>query len=202
MMTPLPSSEARIGADADDGVVLLRLARRAIADFLTGIPANSAGGDNDPPWLHEQGASFVTLTLGGKLRGCIGTLEAFRPLAADIRGNAIGAAVRDPRFPPLTADDLEETLIEVSVLSPVEAIAFDTEEEALAALRPGVDGVVFECGRHRATYLPQVWSQLPDPRAFLGQLKAKAGLPVNFWGNGIRLGRYSVTSFHEKRGHS
>lgn len=177
----------------EPGPILLQLARSAIAEKL-GVPAEAPG---DAPFLAEPGASFVTLTQEGQLRGCIGSLEARRPLGLDVRENALAAAFRDPRFPPLVREEFPTTEVEVSLLSPLEPLAFASREEALTQLRPFVDGVVFEFGHHRSTFLPQVWESLPDPEDFLEQLKRKAGLPLGFWADGMRLSRYTVAKWKE-----
>lgn len=152
-------------------------------------------------WLDAPGASFVTLTSGrapgGALRGCIGSLEARRPLRADVEANAVAAALHDPRFAPLTARELDDTVVEVSVLSAPAALPAADEAELLARLRPGVDGVVLSaCGR-RATFLPQVWEQLPDPADFLARLRRKAGLPADYWGRDVVVETYTVTAWQE-----
>lgn len=178
-----------------DGAYLLRIARSAIAERLhVGGPART--GDV-PGWASEPGAAFVTLTLDGRLRGCIGSLRARRPLAEDVRDNALAAAFRDPRFPPLTRAEFDRVHIEVSVLSPAVPMSFAGRTDALAHLRPGVDGVVLEAGGHRATFLPQVWEQLPSPETFVRHLLRKAGLPEDYWGPDVRLSRYTVTAFEE-----
>jgi len=175
------------------GKVLLPLARAAIArEFGRGHAADDAA-----LWLRETGACFVTLTRQGALRGCIGTLEAHRPLLADVRANAVAAAFRDPRFAPLSAREWENTEVEVSLLSPMQALDFDDEADALAQLRPDFDGVVFEFGARRSTFLPQVWEQLPDAEDFMAQLKRKAGLPADFWHAQVRLQRYTVSKWKE-----
>jgi len=178
--------------DTDRGNVLLPIARSAIAEAV-GQAANAAA--EDAPWLQEPGACFVTLQRHGQLRGCIGSLQAYRPLLADLKANAVAAALHDPRFPPLSAAELPSTAIEVSLLSPMQDITFTTEADALAQLRPGVDGVVFMFGHHRSTFLPQVWEQLPRVGAFMAQLKQKAGLPESFWAAGVRLQRYTVQTW-------
>ena len=180
-------------AHAERGRVLLPLARAAIAREL-GRPHAS---DASAPWLHEPGASFVTLTQQGRLRGCIGSLEPHRPLLADVRANAVAAALRDPRFAPLAARELEATEVEVSLLSPMQPMTFAGEAEALAQLRPGIDGVVLSFGAQRGTFLPQVWEQLPETRDFMAQLKRKAGLPADFWHAELRLLRYTVSKYKE-----
>jgi hypothetical protein len=179
--------------DPNKGETLITLARSEIAARL-GQDAPSPG---DAAWLREHGATFVTLTKDGVLRGCVGTLAAHRPLGEDVRGNAIAAAFHDPRFAPLAPGELEDVGVEVSLLSPAEALAVGSEAEALALLRPNVDGVVFEYRHFRSTFLPQVWEQLPNPPEFLGYLKRKAGLPMNFWDDGVRLSRYTVTKWKE-----
>lgn len=179
--------------DPNKGETLISLARSEIASRL--------GQDAPQPpkaaWLLEPGATFVTLTQDGGLRGCVGTLEAHRPLGDDVRGNAVSAAFHDPRFSPLVPGELADVGVEVSLLSPTEALAVGSEAEALALLRPNVDGVVFEYRQFRSTFLPQVWEQLPNPAEFLGYLKRKAGLPMNFWDDGVRLSRYTVTKWKE-----
>lgn len=179
-----------------EGSILLHIARAAIENDL-GVRAEMPS--QAEPILHEPGASFVTLTKRGALRGCIGTLEAYRPLGDDVAENARAAAFSDPRFPPLTADEFDDIAIEVSYLSGIEPIATDgSEAAALAALRPRVDGIVLRYGHHRATFLPQVWDDLPEPEQFLRHLKRKARLDESFWDPSIELGRYEVQSWHEK----
>ena len=178
----------------DLGTTLLTLARNAIAARL-GQP--TAPVAVDLPELREMGATFVTLTRNGQLRGCIGSLEASRPLLADVQENARNAAFRDPRFDPLSVEELLLTRVEVSLLTPPEAMSFTSEADALARLRPQVDGVIFSAGRHRATFLPQVWEQLPEPADFIARLKQKAGLPAGYWGPDVRLERYTVEKWKE-----
>lgn len=177
------------------GEILLPIARGVISEAL-GKPSETV---NDSfPWLHEKGASFVTLTMSQHLRGCIGSLEAHRPLLLDVKANAYAAAFRDPRFSPLTAAELEATEIEISLLSAKQPLQFSSERDALAQLQPGVDGIIFEYGRHRSTFLPQVWEQLPDTKKFMAHLKHKAGLYQDFWNDEVKLYRYTVTKFKEK----
>ncbi len=182
-------------APIEQGQVLLALARAAITQALGA--ATRLVDDAGAPWLHEPGASFVTLTLQGELRGCIGTLEAHRSLQHDVQANAVAAALRDPRFAPLSERELGITDVEVSLLSPMLALDYGSEAEALALLRPGVDGVVLQYGARRSTFLPQVWEQLPDTADFMAQLKRKAGLPASFWHADVRLLRYTVTKWKE-----
>ena len=180
------------------GSVLLSLARAAMEEEFTREFGRSRTVDATASWLQEPGACFVTLTQDEQLRGCIGTLEAHRPLLLDVRANAVAAALRDPRFAPLAARELERTEVEVSLLSPMQALDFGSEAEALAQLRPGVDGVVFEFGARRSTFLPQVWEQLPDVDDFMAHLKRKAGLPADFWHAQVRLQRYTVSKWTER----
>lgn len=179
--------------DADQGETLLRLARHEIARHLGQAAPAPAPAD----WLRQPGASFVTLTRAGELRGCIGSLEARRPLGEDVRENAAAAAFRDPRFAPLTRAEFDGIRVEVSVLSPSTPIVAASETEALASLRPHIDGVVFEYRHYRSTFLPQVWEQLPEPAAFLAHLKRKAGLAADFWSDAVRLSRYTVNKWKE-----
>jgi AmmeMemoRadiSam system protein A len=187
-------------AATDRGALLIALARETIARELGGLAPDPPEGD--PAWLQERGAAFVTLTVAGDLRGCIGTVEAYRPLGEDVRANAVAAAFRDPRFPPLARHELDRVRIGVSVLSALAPVPCRDEGEALRRLRRGVDGIVLEVGHRRATFLPQVWEQLPTPEAFLGALKRKAGLPADFWEPGTRLCRYTVTKYEEGAPHS
>jgi len=175
------------------GAVLLAIARATIATAV-GRPSSAT---EDADWLKQPGACFVTLTRSGELRGCIGSLQAYRDLLADLKNNAVAAALHDPRFAPLRADELPGTVIEVSLLSPLEPINFASEADALGQLRPGIDGVVFEYQHQRSTFLPQVWEQLPRASEFMAHLKHKAGLPVDFWAPGVRLQRYTVAKFKE-----
>lgn len=175
------------------GQTLLQLARRSISEAL----GEAAPATPDLPALHENAATFVTLTQAGELRGCIGSLEAHRPLIDDVRANARAAAFRDPRFPPLTRDELARTRVEVSLLTPAEPLFVADEADALARLRPHVDGLILAAGGRRATFLPQVWEQLPEPAVFLARLKQKAGLPADYWSHELRLWRYMVQKWQE-----
>lgn len=211
----------------EKGEILLPIARAAIAQTLNVAHA----ADTSAPWLAEHGACFVTLTQSGRLRGCIGSLQAHRPLLDDVRGNAVSAALHDPRFAPLSAAELDITTVEVSLLSATQPMTVRDEADALAQLRPHVDGVIFEysppdtlltqpadCAKgglaaipapkgyappfhgrrtYRSTFLPQVWEDLTRPRDFLALLRRKAGLPDDFWADGVKLSRYTVTKWSE-----
>jgi AmmeMemoRadiSam system protein A len=176
------------------GRVLLPIARATLSKAL-GRPGASAAEDS--PWLQEKGACFVTLTQHRELRGCVGTLQPHRPLLHDVKANAQAAAFHDTRFSPLTAAELDSTNIEISLLSAMQPLQFSGEHEALSQLQPGIDGVVFEFGRYRSTFLPQVWEQLPDVATFMAHLKHKAGLPPDFWHGQVRLSRYTVSKWKE-----
>jgi len=177
------------------GRLLLRIARESLVEAL-GI---GMAADYREAWLQEPGACFVTLTRWGELRGCVGCVRASRPLFDDVWLNARASAFHDTRFPPVERDELAEIAIEVSLLSqPVPMPSFAREEEAVAALRPGVDGLILEAGPHRSTFLPQVWEHLPDPTEFLAHLKRKAGLSPGFWSPDVELQRYAVTKWEEE----
>jgi AmmeMemoRadiSam system protein A len=148
--------------------------------------------------LRSPGASFVTLTIGGGLRGCIGSIEPRQPLALDVQENALSAAFRDPRFPPLRREELDQVHIEVSVLTRPQPLDYTDPDDLLARLRPHVDGVIIERGWHRATFLPQVWEKLPDPHEFLAHLCLKAGLPSDDYRRpGLQVQTYQVEKFGE-----
>jgi len=153
--------------------------------------------------LQHQGASFVTLSIDGELRGCIGSLEAQRPLIEDISRNAYAAAFQDPRFPPLSKAECPLLHIHISILSPPVAMAFSSEADLLQQLQPHVDGLILESrDGHRGTFLPTVWQSLPDPRVFLRQLKLKAGLSADYWSDNLQVYHYTTLSFGEDRGHT
>jgi AmmeMemoRadiSam system protein A len=180
-------------SDTDLGRTLLTIARGAIGAELGLGPLIEASHEA----LGRPAATFVTLTQRGELRGCIGTLEPYRPLGADVRANAVAAAFHDPRFYPLSVVEFATIAVEVSLLSRHEPVRVADEAALRAALRPGIDGVVIEYGHHRATFLPQVWDALPAPNEFLAALKRKAGLPADFWHAALAVSRYTVTKFKE-----
>lgn len=178
---------------------LLELARFTIEDALQGEGQEKLDRQQTSLRLLEPGAAFVTLhTRSGSLRGCIGSLQARRPLVEDVRHNALAAAFEDPRFPALSAHELPEIVIEVSVLSASQPLEYTDAADLVQKLRPGIDGVVLESGWHRATFLPQVWDQLPSHREFLGNLCFKAGLPAEAWrGDTVKISTYQVEEFAE-----
>ncbi|BAN35574.1 AMMECR1 domain-containing protein [Sulfuricella denitrificans skB26] len=177
----------------EKGRILIPIARSTISRAL----GREMQANEDAEWLRELGACFVTLTQHGDLRGCIGSLEAHRPLLDDVKANAYAAAFRDTRFSPLSLAELDYTEIEISLLSTMQPMIFHDEIDALAQLRPGVDGVVFECAGRRSTFLPQVWEQLPECGIFMTHLKRKAGLPPDFWAPDVKLARYTVNKWKE-----
>ena len=185
----------KVGSDL--GPLLLALARRAVEERVRTGESPPVPENSEDPRLAQPGATFVTLLAEGKLRGCLGTLEARRPLIEDLWANAIAAATRDPRFPPLTIEELPRLAIEISVLGPSRPTAFRSRPEAEAGLRPGIDGVTLRWRRHRATFLPQVWQQLPDPGAFLDQLLKKAELAADFWAEDLEIETYRVDKYME-----
>ena len=227
-----PTARAAMDSASEHGATLLEVARAALRAHL-GLPVGRTPADivAAHPWLNEPGASFVTLNKHGELRGCIGTLEAYRSLGRDVAAHAVDAATHDPRFPAVTPDEYLDLDIEVSVLSPPKPImvapASDTDDrggkpdhpsdvgidgahdslhpvrsraELERALHPGRDGLIIEdrSGHHRATFLPQVWEDLPEPHRFVAHLLAKAGLPASTdWRDGeIHCSRYTVAAYH------
>lgn len=182
--------------DAETGRAAARYARAVIAAALGGPPADAPSGG---AW-DELVATFVTIYRTryseDDLHGCMGTIEPRRPFSEDVAHNAMAAAFVDPRATPLTLDDVPSLQVEISVLSPIEPIeGITSEASAIAALRPGIDGVLLSCRGRRGTFLPQVWESLPDPHEFLEQLKAKAGLPFGFWSKDVQLSRYTVAKY-------
>ena len=181
------------------GEALLGIARGAISHRL-GL-ADAGPLTDAAPWLNRPGASFVTLMLEDRLRGCIGSLAATRRLGEDVAENALAAALRDPRFAPLAADEWQRCQLEVSVLSPAKPLHFGNEAEMLAQLRAGEDGVILEHEGRRATFLPQVWESLPDKRQFLGELMRKAGIPAQTRLARCKLWRYRVIKWKRSAPH-
>lgn len=177
---------------------LTGVARASIAEgHRTGAPLEVDPERFDPA-LQVRGASFVTLRIGDALRGCTGSLEPVRPLVADVAHQAFCAAFLDPRFEPLREEEHARLRVHVSVLGPRERLCVSSEEELLATLRPGVDGLVLEEGSLRATFLPAVWAQLPSPREFLQQLRRKAGLPDGYWSRTLSVSRYTVQDVEDQ----
>lgn len=179
------------------GADLLRLARDSIAyglDHDKPVPVDLAGLPED---LMEPTATFTTLRLDKKLRGCCGTLEAAHPLVMDVANSAFQAAFRDRRFQPLARDEFGRIRLEVSVLSPLEVMSVASEADLLHCLEPGTDGLVIVEGARRATFLPKVWESLPEPRQFLAALRTKCGLPDDYWSERLRFFRYRTSLYAE-----
>ncbi|MGH8745286.1 MAG: AmmeMemoRadiSam system protein A, partial [Burkholderiales bacterium] len=179
----------------EQGRALIGIARGAIERRLG--QAEAPPPLDHPAWLAQPGASFVTLTVDGVLRGCIGSLQAHRPLGEDVAANAENAAFRDPRFAPLTPPEWPRVATEVSLLSTPERAEFGDEIDLLGRLRPGVDGVILEHAGRRGTFLPQVWDSLPDPRRFMQELKRKAGLSADTPLAQCKVWRYQVVKWRE-----
>ncbi|MBI4705902.1 MAG: AmmeMemoRadiSam system protein A [Deltaproteobacteria bacterium] len=178
-------------------VALLALARESIAQHLrTGKPL-AVRLDDHPAPLREPQACFVTLYAHGSLRGCIGCLQARRPLVEEVAQTACSAAFQDPRFPPLIEAELAQVEISLSVLSDTEPLRFGSERDLVAQLRPHVDGLVLRDGLCSGTFLPIVWERYPEPAAFLRQLRMKAGLPADHWSDRLTVERYTTESFSE-----
>lgn len=171
---------------------MLEVAGRSIDHGLTHGSPLPVDPSDYPEALRALRATFVTLTIEGQLRGCIGVLEARLPLIVDIANNAYSAAFSDPRFPPVGAAERPLLQIKISVLTPPEPMAVSSEAELLEKIRPYRDGLILEDDRHRGTFLPSVWESLPDPREFVRHLKLKAGLPPDSWSDSLRVSRYEA----------
>ncbi len=169
---------------------IARFARRAVEYAVREGRSLEVDSREFPAVLAEDAACFVTLNKDGELRGCIGSLEAYRSLAKDIADNAWAATRRDPRFTPVVPGELPRLRVSVSVLTPPEPLSFRDEEDLLSRLRPGVDGLLLTHARGRGTFLPEVWAELPDPRLFLAYLKRKVGLSPDHSLRGVAASRY------------
>ena len=182
-----------------DAARLFVIARRSLEHGLfAGSPALPDPAEESLA-LRAPGASFVTLrSRGAQLRGCVGTIEPVRTLAADVAENAFRAGFRDPRFAPLRAHEIHSLRLHISVLGPLERLEVGSEEELVAALRPGEDGLVLRFRELRGTFLPDVWETLAEPRAWLSALKRKTGLPADFWSEEVVVQRYGTTSLEEE----
>jgi len=179
-------------------LILLRLAREAMEYGVRGKALPPVDSNTLTSALRGPGASFVTLTINGALRGCIGTLEAYQPLAEDVREHAIAAALQDPRFPAVQESELNRIRIEISRLTAPQPLEYSSDRDLLNKLRPHVDGVILKDGFRRATFLPQVWEKLPDPVDFLDHLCQKMGTRSNLWRDAkLQVYIYQVDEFHE-----
>jgi AmmeMemoRadiSam system protein A len=182
----------------EEGKYLLNLARRTIRREL--FPEEKLQGDEGPVSkpLKERRGTFVTLTKGGALRGCIGHIIAGESIAEGVRENALNAAFRDPRFRPLEKGEFKDIRIEVSILTEPKPLSYSGAKDLLSKLRPGTDGVIIKKGFRQATFLPQVWEQLPSKEEFLTHLCIKAGLPADEWRRGeLQVFTYQVQAFEE-----
>lgn len=184
-------------------LALLQLARKCITRKFSdeGPGEEKIPTEISKEFLKQKRGVFVTLHKKGRLRGCIGNIEPVKTLEAGVRENAVSAAFKDSRFAPLTLDELALIDIEISILSKPAPLDYKDARQLISSLVPGVDGVILEKNYHRATFLPQVWEQLPTPEEFLSHLCSKAGLAANEWEtSGLRVHTYQVHSFGEKAG--
>ena len=203
-MGPISSTEIIPDMNSETGnelnlqqqLELLRVARESIQHGLEHRHAINVDAYDER--LQQHGGSFVTLNKNGALRGCIGTLQPYQPLVNDVAEHARAAAFSDPRFPALGVEELSDIVISLSVLGKPGVINFYDEEDLISQLRPLEDGLIFEEGGNRGTFLPSVWESLPEPRQFLQQLKRKAGLPADYWSDSLKISRYTTQSFSEQ----
>ncbi len=179
----------------DERTRLTELAQQSVKHGLDHGDPLPVTLDDWPESLQSLQASFITIKKNGDLRGCIGSLEASRPLVEDVAHNAYAAAFHDPRFSRVVHDELRELSIHISVLSAPEPISFATQQDLLDQLRPGIDGLVLSDGNHRGTFLPSVWESIPERNSFLQQLKRKAGLDAHYWSPTVRVARYTTESW-------
>ena len=179
----------------ETGLTLVSFARAVILHELGGpAPVRPTG-----PELEAPAATFVTVTRNGRLHGCIGSIAPHRSLVDDVEDNAIAAAFSDPRSSRYRAEWIGELAVEVTLLGPLTPIRFADQASLVAALAPGVDGLVLRWRAHRGTFLPQVWDVLPEPRVFLDELKNKAGLPRDFWADDVEVLRFAVEKWGDRR---
>ena len=184
---------------SEEQQILLRLAREAMERGVKGEELLPLELSSLPASLREEGCSFITLTLRGQLRGCIGSLDAYQSLAEDVREHAIAAALKDPRFPPVREDEVSGIQIEVSRLTRAVLLEYQDANDLLSKLRPHVDGVILRAvPSRRATFLPQVWEKIPDCAEFLNNLCYKMGVEPDAWRHThLEVLTYEVEEFHE-----
>lgn len=175
------------------GQMLLDIVKRVLAHSVIKGAAPAINLESFPEPLRENGATFVTIEKQGKLRGCIGSLQAHQPLIEDLVHNAYRAGFKDPRFPPLSREEMGQISWSISLLSEPAQMLIKDEADLLAQLRPGIDGLIIADKGKRATFLPQVWEQLPDPKTFLAHLKRKAGMAPDHWSPDFTALRYTAT---------
>jgi len=195
-----PSLEATGVLGPEQRSLLLGIARASIRHGLAHGRPLPVDPDALAPELAAVRGAFVTLTRQGRLRGCVGRTRPFRPLGEDLADLAFGAAFQDPRFPPVTAGELGDLEIHLSLLTVPEPLAFTSDADLMAQLVPGEDGLILESPRHQGVFLPSVWESLPEPMDFLGRLKAKAGLPERRPVEGLRAYRFRTESIRETAG--
>ena len=169
---------------------LLAITKESIAYGLKHGHALSVNSHDYTAELQAIRATFVTLEISRQLRGCIGMLEAVRPLVVDIAENAFAAAFKDPRFPPLSSAEYPQLEIHLSILGDTQPMQFESEADLIAQIRPNIDGLIIQEGQQRGTFLPSVWEALPEPEEFLQHLKQKAGLPSHYWSDTLTVSRY------------
>lgn len=190
-----------MGADTltdEEKQILLRIARESMERGVRGEKLSPLDLKSMTPRLKQDGASFITLTIRGELRGCIGALEPYQPLAQDVREHAIAAALEDPRFPQVKPAELDKIEVEISCLTVPEGLEYKDAEDLLAKLRPNMDGVILRDGFRRATFLPQVWEKIPDKADFLDNLCYKMGAAPEAWRRKhLEVLVYQVEEFHE-----
>ncbi len=186
------------GLNAEEKQTLLRLAREALQQGVAGQTMPVLNLQSLPPALRATGASFITLTIAGELRGCIGALEPYQPLAEDVREHAVAAALEDPRFPPVSREEVGRIKIEISRLTLPRDLEYTDAEDLLGKLHPHVDGVILRDGMRRATFLPQVWEKIPDKEQFLDNLCYKMGAAPDTWRRKhLEVLTYQVEEFEE-----
>ncbi len=180
---------------------LIDLARKSIQLSFDENNAPLLNFDAYPMELKSILATFVTIKIENRLRGCIGTLDAYRPLVEDIADNAYKAAFSDPRFEPIVASEYKKLEIHISILSPPQEITFDSEATLLTKIQPNVDGLIIQDSTHKGTFLPSVWEILPDPKDFLRHLKQKAGFNADYWSDRISVFKYRTQSIDSGKIH-
>jgi uncharacterized protein len=192
----MSSSDSPSAFAAEHRQTLLDVAQAAIDRGLSQQAVLPVAADY-PELLREPRASFVTLRIHERLRGCMGSLQATEPLVVNVARNAFAAAFRDPRFTPLLREEFSELAIHLSLLSRSEPLEFESEEHLFSLIRPGIDGLTLIEGSRRATLLPAVWESVAHPRDFLAHLKRKAGLAPDYWSKTLRVERYTAESVGE-----
>ncbi|MGZ8216034.1 AmmeMemoRadiSam system protein A [Methylomagnum sp.] len=186
----MSSNNPNGGLSSEQGRLLLDLSRQSIRHGLAHRHPLPVDLDGYAPELRIERATFVTLNLHGQLRGCIGSLQAHRPLVVDVSHNAYAAAFQDPRFPPVSDGECDRLELHISLLTSPEPFPVASEADLLAQMVQFEDGLILADGHRRGTFLPAVWESLPDPAQFLAHLKMKAGLPANHWSDTVRVWRY------------